>query len=399
MEIKVFRLRLPLRNPFRIAHGSYAWRENIFHWIGHGGGFGMGEAPVVPYYGISADEIEAELRAAVSPRLVEAALEGGRIVGAALEGGRAYGAALEDGRADGAAFAHPVSRSAIETAVLALRARLTGLKAAELLGFSPAELGCGTRAPASSFTVAYDEDAEAMARIAAESGFRRLKIKAGIPGDVERIRLLRERLPEAIIRVDANQGWSLEEAPARIAELEALGVELIEEPIRGGPRELERLAAGTGVPILLDESARDLEQVRLYAKEAPSVAGIVIKTAKNGGPSASLELARAARDEGMEVMVSSMVETSLGLSSALPLAPLCRWCDLDAPLLLGSDPFTGLSYEAEAPVLAPEGVLPGPELAALIAGLPSLARSNVRGGAGGEARGGTWGGPGGGAAL
>jgi L-alanine-DL-glutamate epimerase-like enolase superfamily enzyme len=215
-----------------------------------------------------------------------------------------------------------------------------------------------------------------MARVASSCGFRRLKVKAGISGDIERIRLLRERLPRAIIRVDANQGWSLDEAPGKLAELERLAVELVEEPVAGSTAELERLAAATSVPVLLDESARDLAQVRRFAREAPSVAGIVVKTAKNGGPAESLELARAARDCGMRVMVSSMVETSLGVSAALGVAPLCAWCDLDAPLLLLQDPFTGLSYRDEAPRLDAEGVMPGPDLAAFIAALAPLLRGD-----------------------
>jgi L-alanine-DL-glutamate epimerase-like enolase superfamily enzyme len=179
-------------------------------------------------------------------------------------------------------------------------------------------------------------------------------------------------LPQAIIRVDANQGWSLDEAPGKMAELERLGIELVEEPIGGSPAELERLAAATSVPVLLDESARDLAHVRRFARESPSVAGIVVKTAKNGGPVASLELARAALDSGMRVMVSSMVETSLGVSAALGVAPLCAWCDLDAPLLLAEDPFTGLSYVDEVPRLDAESVMPGPDLARFIGGLVPL---------------------------
>jgi L-alanine-DL-glutamate epimerase-like enolase superfamily enzyme len=359
MEAKLFRLRLALRNPFRIAHGSYSFRDNIFLWLGEGSCVGMGEAPIVPYYGISADEVEADLRRGLTRRLLEKAMDAG-----SLE------EALAGSSTESADFAHAVSRSAFQSAVLSLRAALGGGNAAGLLGISEDE--ASRPCPASSFTVAYDDDPEEMARIAASCGFRRLKVKAGIAGDIERVALIRERLPEAIIRVDANQGWLIEEAPAKIAALERLGVELIEEPTVGSPSELEGLASATSVPILLDESARDIGQVRRYAIEAPSVAGIVVKTAKNGGPAASLQLARAARESGMEVMVSCMVETSLGVGAALSLAPLCSWCDLDAPLLIAEDPFTGLCYEDEVPRLPPGGVAPNAGLAAYIAGIESF---------------------------
>ncbi len=350
MDIKIFRLKLPLKNGFRIAHGSYSFRENLFLELREGNAVAWGEAPIVPYYHLTIDEVEADLRQGLR----------------ALSDGRAF--SLEGRPAPG--FAHPVSRAAFEAALLSLLARIAGATEAELLGLGAG--GEAALAPPTSFTVAYDDDPEAMAAVAAACGFRRLKVKAGIPGDIERIRLLRERLPGAIIRVDANQGWSPDEAPGKLRELERLGIELLEEPIAGSPAEFERLAADTSIPILLDESARSLDDLRRYAKEAPSLAGFVVKTAKNGGPAASLALIRAAADLGLRAMLSSMVETSLGVGSALRLAPLCAWCDLDAPLLLTEDPFRGLSYVDEAPRLAPEGVLPGPDLACLLAGLEPL---------------------------
>jgi L-Ala-D/L-Glu epimerase len=348
MEIRLFKLKLALRNPFRLAHGSYSYRENLFIHLREGDAVGMGEAPVVPYYGLTADEVEADLRRGLSRRSVDEALAG-------------------PGMPSGS-FAYPVSRSAFQAAVLSLRASVSGGALGATLGLE------GGASPRTSFTVAYDDDTEAMVALAAASGFRRLKIKAGIPGDIERIGAIRHRLPEAIIRVDANQGWSVSEAGEKLVELDRLGVELVEEPCACEPAELEKLASSTPVPIILDESARDVDQVKRYAREAPSVAGIVVKLAKNGGPAASLDLARAALESGMKIMVSSMVETSLGVAAALALAPLCAWCDLDAPLLLADDPFTGLVYEGETPRLEGSGVIPGPGLAKLIEGLEPVDR-------------------------
>lgn len=364
MEIRIFRLRLPLRSAFRIAHGSYAFRENLFLELREGGASGMGEAPIVPYYGLSIDEVEADLRRGLAGFL-----------DALPRGSSAPGGGFGPAAAASARFAHPVGAAAFQAAFLSLGAALEGKSLASFLGLEPAPAQAdpaAAAAPTTSYTIAYDDDPEAMLAAARASGFRRLKVKAGIPGDMERIRRLREGLPEALIRVDANQGWSLEEAPGKLAELERLGVELVEEPVSGSPADYERLAAGTSIPILLDESARSLEDARRYAHGAPSLAGLVVKTAKSGGPAASLALVRAARELGLKVMLSSMVETSLGVGSALPLAPLCAWCDLDAPLLLAEDPFSGLSYEDEVPRLAQGGVRPGAELAARVAALRPL---------------------------
>lgn len=374
MEIRIFRLRLPLRKAFRIAHGSYAYRENLFLELREGEAAGLGEAPIVPYYGLSIDEVEADLGRGL--RGFQSALLSGAIHSGAIHSGAAHSGAASSGAAAIAAaaafarFAHPVSAAAFHSAFLSLCAALEGRSPSELLGIEAGERGAA--APATSYTIAYDDDPEAMLAVARASGFRRLKVKAGIPGDLERIRRLREGLPEAILRVDANQGWSLKEAPAKLYELERLGVELVEEPVAGSPADYESLARATSLPLLLDESARSLEDIGRYAREAPSLAGLVVKTAKNGGPAASLAVMRAARGLGLKVMLSSMVETSLGVGSALPLAPLCAWCDLDSPLLLAEDPFVGLSYEDESPRLSPGGLRPGGELASYLAGLPPL---------------------------
>lgn len=338
MEIRVFRRRLSLRTPFRIAHGNYLFRENVFVHLRLDGRVGMGEAPVVPYYGIAPEEIEADLRRALTPRLVHEALEGRDLVDRA--------------------FRHPAARCAVRSALSALSS----------FGVSQ-ETSRRGGTPPTSFTVAYDDEVEGMVNSAANCGFRRLKVKAGLPGDIERIRAIRERLPDAILRVDANQGWTSDEAAGKIRLLEGLGVEFIEEPIRGTPEELERLAAGTSVPILLDESLRDRAALDQYASRAPSVAGIVVKIAKNGGPSESLALVERAEAAGWEAMVSCMVETSLGVAAALPVAARCRWCDLDAPLLIADDPFVGLSYPDQTPV---GEVRPGEDLETFIEGLEPI---------------------------
>jgi L-alanine-DL-glutamate epimerase-like enolase superfamily enzyme len=354
MKHRIFRWRLELANPFRIAHGTYSYRESVFLRLDVEGAAGLGEAPIVPYYGISTEDVEADLAQGMKSAATMAAVElACRVPAGSDLAGMPELAGLH--------FRYPVSRSAFQGALLSLRAKRLG----EDL---PAVLGIGVEkaspVPPTSFTVAYHDDPAEILRIAKASGFRRLKVKAGIPGDIDRITYLREHLPEAIIRVDANQGWSMEEAPGKLADLERLGIELVEEPIAGSPADFESLASGTSLPVILDESARDAEQVRRFAQQAPSVAGIVVKTAKNGGPLASLALARAAREAGMRVMVSCMVETSLGVSAALAIAPLCAWCDLDAPLLIANDPFTGLEYNDGIPRIAAGGLKASEEFAA-----------------------------------
>jgi L-Ala-D/L-Glu epimerase len=361
IDIKIFKQRLVLRTPFRIAHGTYAYRENVFIVLRKGAFTGYGEAPGVPYYGVSADEIAADLRSVLGSRRIHGLISEliSRNIGVYPR------------------FAYPASVSAFQSAVVGLQSVMEKKTPAGILGIGiNGEAGLGiTQAqevPPTSLTIAYDENIENMVQRAADSGFSRLKIKAGIPGDIERIRRIREKLPEALIRVDANQGWSLKEAPGNIAALERLGVECIEEPSAGIPKEIEQLARNTAVPIILDESVRDIDQLRRYLAEAPSISGIVVKIAKSGGPAAALSLINAARDAGLQIMLSSMVESGLGIGAALPLAPLCTWIDLDSPLLLADNLFTGLSYPDGIPTIQTGGLHPSTELGTLIESLPTL---------------------------
>ena len=333
-EIKVFTRRLALRRAFRIAHGSYAFRESVFLHLSFDGRAGIGEAPIVPYYGVSTAEVEADLRTRLSGELVRRAVDGDEI--------------------PPEAFRYAVSSCAFQTAVLSLRRRL---RSNAEHGIAESALSPGADSvPPTSYTIPNDDDVGSMVELAATCGFRRLKVKMGFENDIEGLRRIRERLPDAILRVDANQGWAFDECIGKIAALEELGIELIEEPINGDEHQLEQIAAATSIPVILDESVRTVEQLHRYVQRAPSITGIVAKIAKNGGPLASYRLIREAHDLGLKVMVSSMIETSLGVAEAVRLASRCQWCDLDTPLLLAHDPFVGLSYVDERPCfVAPPG--------------------------------------------
>ena len=298
-EIKVVSVKLPLKNPFRIAHGSYDYRENVFLRISQEGKIAYGEAPVVPYYGISKEQIIEDLIT----------------------------------HAPGEDFTYRVSASAYTSALLGLESQGRAQEPMVHKG--------------TSYTIAYHDDPDHMVRSIRECGFSTIKVKAGIPGDVERIRIIREAFPTIKIRVDANQGWSFEEACKAFVALERVGIELIEEPIQGTPLQLKELASRTTIPIVLDETIQQMDDLYAYQE---SVAGIVVKLAKVGGVQAARALMEKARELGMQCMLSSMIESSLGIVSALGLVPLCTWLDLDAPLLLAQDPFSGLQYKNEMPV-------------------------------------------------
>lgn len=188
------------------------------------------------------------------------------------------------------------------------------------------------------------EDAHARA---AASGCRTAKIKVADAGqtfadDVARVEAVRDALgPEGRVRVDVNGRWSVEEAFVRLRELARFGLEYAEQPCATAEELADlrlRLArAGVDVPIAADESIRRSgDPERVVALGAADVA--VLKVQPLGGVRACLRLAETL---GLPVVVSSALETSVGLRAGLALAAalpdLPYDCGLNTATLLADD--------------------------------------------------------------
>ncbi len=331
LEIRVVPLSLHLTNPFTLAHGSSTVRENVFIEMRSGGHRAYGEAPIVPYYYISKEEVIADIHQTLACYSTSELMD-------MVEGGTSP------------RFTHTVSMAAFQTAALNLRSALSSTSRIALLSIKTRE-----KPPKTTFTVAYHEDIDKMVAIATSCGFSHLKIKAGIPGDIARIKAIRAALPQAKIFVDANQGWSLEEAKKRCKALEQDAITLIEEPIKGSPEAIEELAKSTSIPLYLDESIQSEQDLFRFVQGSPHLSGIVVKSAKVGGPYKMKALIQTAQEANMQTFLSSMIESSIGIVSVLPFTHLCTYVDLDGPLLIANDPFTGLRYEGERLFLSEGG--------------------------------------------
>ncbi len=197
------------------------------------------------------------------------------------------------------------------------------------------------------------------------SGCRTAKVKVadprvGLASDVERVVAVRDALGAAgRIRVDANGAWTVENAVEAVEALDAAaqGLEYVEQPCRTLP-ELAAVRERVRPPIAADESirhAQDPEQVALSG--AADIA--VIKVAPLGGVPAALRIAAAA---GLPVVVSSAVDSSVGLAAGLALAgalpDLPYACGLGTSSLLASDvtshPLTPTAGAIRVPASAPE---------------------------------------------
>ena len=179
-------------------------------------------------------------------------------------------------------------------------------------------------------------------QLADQSGCATAKVKVAEAGqrledDISRVEAVRDGLgPGGRIRVDANGGWDLDQAVRAVRALSRFGLEYVEQPC-ADVEDLARLRRRVDVPIAADESIRRAEDPYLVKKlEAADVA--VLKAQPLGGVRPCLRLAE---ELGMDVVVSSAVETSVGLragialAAALPSLPYA--CGLNTLPLLGAD--------------------------------------------------------------
>ncbi len=203
-----------------------------------------------------------------------------------------------------------------------------------------------TPLPKTSYTIgiADTETVRHKTKIALERGYDVLKIKLGGPDDLEILRLIRAMAPKATLRVDANAGWTLDEALSISDKLYELGIEFIEAPLQLASPDSDyiRLKSEGAVPIMADENCHTLKDV---PRCADLFHAINLKHTKTGGLAEAKRMIYAAREHGLKVMLGGFAETSISVTAFAHLAPLVDYADLDACLLIANDPYEGLLFK------------------------------------------------------
>ena len=197
------------------------------------------------------------------------------------------------------------------------------------------------KAPLTDFTIGIDSIENMLIKMQ-EQPWPLYKIKVGVEGDVEMVAALRKNT-NAIFRVDANAGWTLEQALHKIEVLKTLGVEFIEQPLAKDNWDgMKILFEKSPLPLIADESCVKEEDV---IRCAGQFHGINIKLTKCSGITPAKRMITKARELGMKVMVGCMNESSVGTAAIAQLAPLLDYVDMDGPLLLAEDIAEGVKFD------------------------------------------------------
>ena len=170
------------------------------------------------------------------------------------------------------------------------------------------------------------------------------KIKVGTDYDIEMITALRAHT-SVPLRVDANAGWTTEEALQKIPALADLGVELVEQPLAKDNWDgMAQLKAASTIPLFADESC-------VFEKEVATCAnyfhGINIKLTKCSGLTPANRMIKEAKALGMKVMMGSMNESVIGSAAIAQFLPQLDYVDMDGPLLMTELNGLGLDYNME----------------------------------------------------
>lgn len=284
LAVEVIPYALPFRKTYTAAAGSIPERELVLLKIRDEEGIeGLGEA------------VPLSLRGGADLRSVISALEG-------------WSDRIGQGSTDPPEGPAP-ARCAVATALADLEAKRLGIPLHQLLGD-----GAGQREVRCNATIGAGDPAEVAERAGqlADQGFKRIKLKVGLPGDVETVMAVRREVGHRVwIRLDANGAWSPDEALSFVERIGPEGIELLEQPTPN----LDGLAAvraSAGIAVVADESVSTPEEA-LRAARMEACDAATVKISKVGGLDGRL-------GGHLPLYLSSALDGPVGIAAAGHLA-------------------------------------------------------------------------------
>ena len=331
-DIELGMLRVPLKTPFKTALRTVDTVEDIVVLVRTDSGHtGHGEAP--PTAVITGDthgSIVEAIERHIKPRLIGQDISNLNHICGLIQN------SMERNTS---------AKAAVEIAVYDLWGQLHGAPLYQMLGG-------GDPVITTDITISVDHIDKMVADsiAAVERGFDSLKIKVGkdIGLDIERVKAIHAAVEgRALLRLDANQGWTAKQAVYAMHALEDAGVllELLEQPVKAADIEgLKYVTERVHTPVMADESVFGPSQVfDLIQRRAADI--INIKLMKTGGISNAVRVADIAALYGVECMIGCMLESAISVAAAVHLAvakaDAITKVDLDGPSLSQFNPVHG----------------------------------------------------------
>lgn len=317
MKIIISTFNLKLKHTFTISRESYDVQPSLIVELQSDGYSGFGEATSNPYYKITVDSMKQNLEKII-PFIESVTNE----------------TPEEFWRKAHQILQHDMfALCALDLAYNDLYARKKGKKLYELWGYST------NNNPMTDYTIGIDS-IEKMVSKMKELPWPIYKIKLGTKEDIAIVTELRKHT-NAIFRIDANCGWTVQETLTNAIELKKLGVEFLEQPLKADNWEGHAAVFTHSVlPIIADESCIIEEDV---AKCHHHFHGINVKLVKCGGLTPARRMISQAKKLGMKTMVGCMTESTVGISAIAHLLPELDFVDMDGGLLLAEDIATGIT--------------------------------------------------------
>lgn len=319
--MKVFykALNLPFQYPFTISGGRTKTHQPALLVALQLGSFtGYGEAPAIPYYNITVEQMIEDIEKK-KPFIEKFAL---------TEPER-YWHYLHH-----LLPANPFLVCALDMACWDLFGKMKGQPLYKLWNTA------WNNIPMTDYTIGIDKIDAMVAKIEAKP-WPVYKIKLGTDEDIQIITALRQHT-DAVFRVDANAAWAAGEALEKITQLQHLNVEFIEQPLAKDDWEgMKMLYEKSPLPLFADESCVFEHDVDKCYKHFN---GINIKLTKCSGITPALRMIQKARSLNMKVMMGCMNESTIGSAAIAHFLPQLDYVDMDGPLLLTGDIAMGLTY-------------------------------------------------------
>ncbi len=318
MKLQYKSYQLPFHHPFTISKGTKTHQSTLIVELDFMGIKGYGEAPAISYYNISVEKMMEDLER--KKIFVEKF---------AFSDPERYWHYLHH------LFpANPFLVCALDMAGWDIYGKLKRKQLHQLWELD------NSKSPLTDYTIGIDGIENMLAKMQ-EKPWPIYKIKVGVEGDVEMVAALRKHT-DAIFRVDANAGWTLDEALQKIPLLKELGVEFVEQPLAKDNWEgMKVLYEKSALPLIADESCvaeADVEKCKDHFH------GINIKLTKCSGITPARRMIAKARELNMKVMIGCMNESSVGTAAIAQLAPMLDYVDMDGPLLLAEDIAEGVGF-------------------------------------------------------